>query len=154
METHRFYFIPPSSMDMLSNPKFIGFWAKERSYHADKQLAVILEDADAALMTRGSDNRDEVSAILNLTDGMLGDFLSLQIICSINCPIADIDQALLRPGRLIANRRFERLTADQAERLALHLGKELSQKEDYSLAEIFSEAVEPVSSKRRMGFGG
>ena len=39
----------------------------------------------AALMTRGSDNRDQVSAILNLSDGMLADYLRLQIICTINC---------------------------------------------------------------------
>ena len=122
-KSHRFYFIPPATMGMLSNPKFIGFWAKERNSHGDKKLVVILEDADAVLMTRGSDNRDEVSALLNLSDGMLGDFLSLQIICTINCPISDIDQALLRPGRLITHRRFERLDPVQALRLASHLGK-------------------------------
>ncbi len=55
------------------------------------------EDADAAIMTRGKDNQDQVSALLNLSDGMLGDFLSLQIICTINCAAAEIDQALLRP---------------------------------------------------------
>lgn len=153
-ETHRFYFVPPATMSILSHPKFVGFWARQRNRYSDKKLAVILEDADAALMTRRSDNRDEVSAILNLTDGMLGDFLSLQIICTINCPMTDIDQALLRPGRLIANRRFERLNAEQAERLATHLGKQLPQKEDYSLAEIFSEEEPAVVSKPRMGFGG
>ena len=49
-------------------------------------------------MTRGSDNREQVSAILNLSDGMLADFLRLQIICTINCTAADIDSALMRPG--------------------------------------------------------
>jgi len=48
-------------------------------------------------MTRGSDNREQVSALLNLSDGMLADFLRLQIICTINCSAADIDPALLRP---------------------------------------------------------
>lgn len=153
-ETHRFYFIPPATMEMLSSPKFIGFWAQERNSYLDKKLVVILEDADAVLMTRGSDNRDEVSALLNLTDGMLGDFLSLQIICTINCPVSDIDQALLRPGRLISHRKFERLTSEEASRLAAHLGRSLPQKEDYLLAEIFSEEEEAVGSKPRMGFGG
>jgi len=31
-------------------------------------------------MPRGTDNRDQVSALLNLSDGMLADFLRLQII--------------------------------------------------------------------------
>ena len=140
-------------MGMLSNPKFIGFWAEERNSHADKKLVVILEDADAVLMTRGSDNRDEVSALLNLSDGMLGDFLSLQIICTINCPISDIDQALLRPGRLITHRRFERLDPVQALKLASHLGKSLPEKDEYSLAEVFSGEEQASVSRPRMGFG-
>gem|GEM_PF-6062750 len=35
-ETHRFYFIPPSNMKMLSQPDFIGFWASERQQHSDQ----------------------------------------------------------------------------------------------------------------------
>jgi len=141
-------------MGVLSKPNFIGFWADERRFFPDKKLTVILEDADAVLMTRGSDNRDEVSALLNLSDGMLGDFLSLQIICTINCPISDIDQALLRPGRLITHRKFERLDPDQASKLAAHLGRSLPEKDDYSLAEVFTGEEQTTVSRTRMGFGG
>ena len=153
-QSHRFYFIPPASMGMLTNPRFIGFWAEQRNYYPEKKLAVILEDADAVLMSRGSDNRDEVSALLNLSDGMLGDFLSLHIICTINCRVSDIDQALLRPGRLICHREFERLKADQAARLATHLGKSLPHKDDYSLAEVFSGDEQETLTRSRVGFGG
>jgi SpoVK/Ycf46/Vps4 family AAA+-type ATPase len=98
-KSHRFYFIPPATMGVLSTPEFIGFWANQRRRHADRKFVVILEDSDAALMTRGVENREQVSAILNLSDGMLADFLRLHVICTINCRAADIDQALLRPGR-------------------------------------------------------
>jgi energy-coupling factor transporter ATP-binding protein EcfA2 len=152
-DSHRFYFIPPSSLSVLSHPKFIGFWADERKSHEGKKLAVILEDADAALMTRGSDNREEVSAILNLTDGMLGDFLGLQIICTMNCRISEIDQALLRPGRLITHRRFDRLDAQQARELAGSLGKTLPVQKDYSLAEVFAGEELQSVNRPRMGFG-
>ena len=40
-------------------------------------------------MMRGADNRDQVSALLNLSDGMLGDFLRREIICTINCSAVD-----------------------------------------------------------------
>jgi len=103
-----------------------------------RNLVVILEDADAAVMTRSSDNQEQVSALLNLSDGMLGDFLALQIVCTINCTAAEIDQALLRPGRLITHKVFERLDPDHAERLASSLGTKLPQARDYSLAEIFA----------------
>ncbi len=151
-ESHRFYFIPTSTMDILSRQDFIGFWAIQRRMHADRKFVVILEDSDAALMTRGGDNREKVSAILNLSDGMLADFLRLQIICTINCSASDIDPALLRPGRLICHRVFERLDYAKAARLAESLGRKLPQPRDYSLAEVFAGEGGHAINRPRMGF--
>lgn len=151
-ETHRFYFIPPATMGVLSNPDFIGFWAEQRRRYADMQFVVILEDSDAALMTRGSDNREQVSAILNLSDGMLADFLRLHIICTINCKAADIDQALLRPGRLLCHRVFLRLDYAQASLLAENLGRKLPAAQDYSLAEVFAGYEAKTIQRPRIGF--
>ena len=151
-ETHRFYFIPTASMGILSKPEFIGFWTDQRSNYSEKKFAVILEDSDGALMTRGTDNRDQVSALLNLTDGMLADFIRIQIICTINCSAADIDQALLRPGRLICHRVFGRLDYAQAALLAGSLGRKLPQAHDYSLAEVFAGQDTDEISHPRIGF--
>jgi hypothetical protein len=115
-------------------------------------LLVILEDSDAALMTRGADNREQVSATLNLSDGMLADFLRLQIICTINCRAADIDQALLRPGRLLCHRVFRRLDYAQASRLAKSLGRKLPIVGDYSLAEVFAGNESEEINRPRIGF--
>ena len=153
-ETHRFYFIPPSNLRILSESDFIGFWAGERQIHSDKRLVVILEDADAAIMTRGKDNQEQVSALLNLSDGMLGDFLSLQIICTINCSASEIDQALVRPGRLLSHRVFERLDPSQAARLAASIGKPLPHAKDYSLAEVFAGHGARGKARPHIGFGG
>ena len=103
-------------------------------------------------MTRGSDNREQVSAILNLSDGMLADFLRLQIICTINCSARDIDPALLRPGRLICHRVFGRLDYAQAARLAESLGRKLPQAHDYSLAEVFAGQDTDEINRPRIGF--
>ena len=138
---------------MLSSPDFIGFWAEQRRGLEKYQFVVILEDADAALMTRGNDNHSQVSAILNLSDGMLADFLRLQIICTISCRAADIDPALLRPGRLLAHRVFPRLAAADARRLAEHLGRELpAGEEDLSLAEIYAGGKSERIISSRIGF--
>jgi len=59
-ETHRFYFIPTAFMGILSKPDFIGFWTDQRQCYSDKKFVVVLEDSDGALMTRGTDNRDQV----------------------------------------------------------------------------------------------
>ncbi len=152
-ETHRFYFIPPATLSVLSSPDFIGFWAGERSGNDKQQFVVILEDADAALMTRANDNHSQVSAILNLSDGMLADFLRLQIICTVNCRAEEIDPALLRPGRLLCHRVFPRLDAAEARRLAGHLGRRLPPGGgDFSLAEIFAGGEQDVPQRARMGF--
>jgi hypothetical protein len=150
--THRFYFIPTSTMGILSKPEFVDFWVNQRRNHADRKFVVILEDSDAALMTRASDNREQVSAILNLSDGMLADFLRLQIICTINCSAADMDPALLRPGRLLCHRVFGRLDYPQAARLAESLGKTLPVASDYSLAEVFAGNCGEAINRPRIGF--
>lgn len=150
-DTHRFYFIAPSSMKILEDPDFIDFWSGQRAAYADRKFVVILEDADEALMTRDSDNCGKVSAILNLSDGMLSNFLCLHVICTINCTAADIDQALLRPGRLVGHRIFRRLTIPQAQALAKSLGKTLPTASDFSLAEIFAE--EPLEEPARTHIG-
>jgi len=151
-DSHRFYFIPTAFMGILSKPEFIGFWADQRLSHSDKLFVVVLEDSDGALMTRGTDNREQVSALLNLSDGMLADFLRLQIICTINCSAADIDPALLRPGRMVCHHVFGRLDYAQAAQLAESLGRKLPQVQDYSLAEVFAGDDTNVIPRPRMGF--
>ena len=151
-ESHRFYFIPTASLHILSRPDFIGFWADQRQCHSEKKFVVVLEDSDGALMTRGNDNRDQVNALLNLADGMLADFLRLQIICTINCSASDIDPALLRPGRLLCHRVFDRLDYAQATRLAESLGRKLPQTRDYSLAEVFAGEGSDKANNQRIGF--
>jgi hypothetical protein len=152
--THRFYFVPPSSVGIVSSPDFIDFWNGEKHEAEGKKLVMVLEDAEAALAPRAIDNRSEVSAILNVTDGLLADFLQLHIIATMNCGTADIDQALLRPGRLTAQRTFGRLSHADGHKLARSLGKELPLRSDYSIAEIYG--YEPVGSdmerSSRIGF--
>ena len=114
---------------------------------------MILEDSEKALMRREDDNRSQVSALLNITDGLLSDFLKLQVICTINCLSSELDQALLRPGRLLAHKVFGRLTREEALRIAGKLGKPLPYRSDYSLAEIFNEAAEePERDEKIVGF--
>jgi hypothetical protein len=151
-ESHRFYFIPASAISILSRSDFIGFWSDQRWQYSNKRFVVILEDSDAALMMRGTDNRDQVSALLNITDGMLADFLRLQIICTINCSAAEIDPALLRPGRLLCHRVFGRLTRHEAVCLAESIGRKLPVAHDYSLAEVFAGHVADGIIRQRIGF--
>jgi hypothetical protein len=83
---------------------------------------------------------------------MLSDFLCLHVMCTINCTAADIDQALLRPGRLVSHRIFRRLDIAQASRLAATFGKTLPPASDYSLAEVFAGDETEPPIRPQIGF--
>jgi hypothetical protein len=151
-ESHKFYFVPPSVVGVVSQPEFIGFWQEQHRRHRAKKFILVLEDADDALMIRSNDNRTLVSSILNITDGLLADFLKLQVICTINCKSDEIDQALLRPGRLLTHRIFGRLGYEDAQRLSEKLGRKLHLQKDYSLAEIFNTPADDECPDRKVGF--
>ena len=155
--SHRFYFIPPGVIDVVSNSSFVSFWSRQQSSNKGRQFVLILEDAEAALMKRAGDNHSLVSSLLNVTDGLLGDFLKLQVICTINCKYQDIDPALRRPGRLIAHRHFARLSYSKACILADKIGRPLPSKEDFfkedfSLAEIYNSDAVPEPESKIIGF--
>lgn len=151
-ESHRFYFIPPANTGVLTNPEFIGFWSQQHAAYPDMRFVCVIEDAEEALMVRENDNRRQAAAILNITDGLLADFLRLHVICSINCKSTEIDPAFLRPGRLIAHRNFPRLDAATAQRIAEKAGRLLPLQNDYSLAEIFNTNPLKERLNPRIGF--
>jgi hypothetical protein len=87
----------------------------------------------------------------------MGDALGLQVVCTINSELTDIDPALLRPGRLLARREIDRLSRDEARLLAEHLGKPLPDGETIALAELFNPDSDGIAAatrnpRRRLGF--
>ena len=123
-------FIPPSIAGELSNPNLLSLLMD----HADSIL--IIEDAETILMKREADNSDAVSNLLNLTDGFPSDFLNLNVICTFNTNIQDIDAALLRKGRLRGIQEFSKLNISQAKELADHLGIETEITHPITVAEV------------------
>ena len=131
-------FIPPSMAEMLSDPSMIPFLME----HRDSIL--IIEDAERVIGDRESGNVSSagVSNVLNLTDGILGDCLSIQIIATFNMRKENIDKALLRKGRLIAEHKFDKLNLDDTNKLLKHLDKGMEVKDGMTLADIYNIDVE------------
>ncbi|MCF3650035.1 AAA family ATPase [Synoicihabitans lomoniglobus] len=119
-ETHQFYVMSAARFVKLDAGEIVSFWAEENRT-SNLRKVLVLEDAESVLMRRAEDNRERVALLLNLTDGMTGDALGLHVVCTMNGELADLDPALLRPGRLIAHREFGPLTPAEARRLAAHL---------------------------------
>jgi SpoVK/Ycf46/Vps4 family AAA+-type ATPase len=107
----RVIFLPPDMASVISNPNFVKFFLD----YPDSVL--IIEDAENVLKTREAGGNNAVSNILNLSDGILGDILNLQVICTFNAPIEDIDEALRREGRLIDMYTFTALSEEKTSNL-------------------------------------
>lgn len=155
--THAFYFMPASRFANIDAGDLVAFWIEEGRVSKLRNV-LVLEDAESILLRREGDNRERVALLLNLTDGIMGDALALQIVCTLNSTLADLDPALLRPGRLVAQRVFSALDAATAARLADHLGLPDPRAARVSLAELFHPADLALNSpgaERRaaLGFG-
>lgn len=142
-------FIPPSMAEALSEPSIIPFLME------NKNSILIIEDAERVISDRETNGSPTgVSNILNLTDGILGDCLNIQIIATFNMKRERIDQALLRKGRLIAEHKFGKLTVSETNALLKHLGKEQTVNEEMVLADIYNIDVElfKTNNTSKIGF--
>ena len=109
-------FLSPSVAGNLMNPDFIELLID------NPNTVLIIEDAENIIMDRRHNNSSSVSNLLNISDGLLADFLNVQLICTFNSSLTTIDNALLRKGRLIARYEFGKLSPEKAQRLSNHLG--------------------------------
>ena len=137
-------FIPPSMAEMLSEPTIIPFLMDH------KNSILIIEDAERVISDReGNGSPAGVSNILNLTDGILGDCLNIQVVATFNMKREKIDQALLRKGRLIAEHKFEKLSVEETNKLLKYLNKEEIVEEGMVLADIYNIDVELFKSSNK-----
>ena len=126
-------YVPPDMAYALSAPDFLPFLMK----HSNAVL--VIEDAENIIRDRQTQDNQAVANLLNLSDGLLGDCLNLQIIATFNSDITKIDSALLRKGRLIAQWKFDKLPVDQAQNLSDSLGFQTVITESMTLAEIYGQ---------------
>jgi hypothetical protein len=142
-------FIPPSMAESLSEPTIIPFLMEH------KNSILIIEDAEKVISDREIGGSSAgVSNILNLTDGILGDCLNIQVIATFNMKREKIDSALLRKGRLIVEHKFTPLSIENSNKLLKYLGKEKTVDKPTSLADIYNidEDLIKVENKQKIGF--
>ena len=77
--------------------------------------------------------------LLNITDGLLGECLGIQIIATFNTHVSNIDKALLRKGRLIGLYEFKPLSIQKSKILLEENGNTNSEiKQPMTLADIYN----------------
>src|SRR5579859_7677730 len=144
----RVLFLSPSLAGNLMNPDFIELLIN------NPDTVLIIEDAENIIMDRKYSPGSSVSNLLNISDGLLADFLNIQLICTFNNSLTLVDEALMRKGRLIAKYEFGKLAVAQAQRLSDHLGFDTTVARPMTIAEIANqhEKQQPVPRMEVIGF--
>jgi ATPase family associated with various cellular activities (AAA) len=160
-----FLIVPSNLIDSLDKPEFMPLLINVKNDH-EKAIVMIIEDGDACLVPRNGSNMSTISSLLNLSDGILGSIIDIKMIISTNAEIKEMDEAIMRPGRLCKNIHVGALPYEQANKRYQDLMKdsnvELEYKKFYTLAEVY-DLVNRVDSaptsrhninvKRQIGFG-
>lgn len=106
-------YLPNTMTEALTNPGLITFLMEYPN------RVLVIEDAETVLRKRTETQHvsSAVSNLLNMSDGILSDVLSNQIVATFNCELAEIDPAFLRKGRLICQYEFKPLMFDRIDNL-------------------------------------
>lgn len=141
-------FLSPGSATNIMDPDFIALLI------SNPNSVIVIEDAENIIMDRKISNNASVSNLLNISDGLLADFLNVQIICTFNNSLTMVDSALLRKGRLIAEYEFGKLGINKSQRLSNHFGYDKAINQPMTIAEIANQHEKEQQPKKMqvMGF--
>lgn len=138
----RVLFLSPNVAGNLMDPDFIDLLID------NPNTVVIMEDAENIIMDRRTSGGSSVSNLLNISDGLLADFLNVQLICTFNSSLTMVDSALMRKGRLIAKYEFGKLSVEKAQRLSRHLGFDRTISRPMTVAEISNQHEKEFETKQ------
>ena len=147
LEGKKVFYISPEMTKVLTSPSFINFIT-----NAASNSILVIEDAEGVIASRSGGSSDAVSNLLNMTDGILGDLINTQIICTFNTKKEDIDEALLRPGRLLSDIELDELCADKSDAILEGLGKP-KQGKPMRICDIYNTDFAEVKETKKIGFG-
>jgi hypothetical protein len=154
--------VPPEMVASIGGPDLLPLLLKVKEDYGSKKnsIVLVLEDADACLAPRASDNMSSISSILNLGDGIFGSLFDIRIIATTNQQAKEFDRAIMRPGRLSkrihvsplpydkANKIYQRLLNDNKKDLVkmkinkIGFNAKEEFQEEFTLAEVYFAARE------------
>ena len=135
-------FLSPAAATNLMDPDFIELLID------NPNCVLVIEDAENIIMDRKINNNTSVSNLLNISDGLLADFLNVQLICTFNNSLTLVDSALMRKGRLIARYEFGKLGIAKSQRLSKHFGFDNIITEPMTIAAIANQHEKETGTER------
>lgn len=138
-------FLPPNLAASITDPGLFSVLIE------NPNSVFVIEDAENIIMNREQNGVSPVSALLNLSDGLLSDCLNIQIVCSFNTDLSRVDSALLRKGRLIAKYEFKELETEKAQKLSDKIGFQTKITKPMTLTDIYNqEDISFLPEKRKV----
>lgn len=142
-------YVPSYMMHSIADPELISFIS------SFSKSILLLEDAENVLTVDASNRSQAISNLLNLTDGLLNDSLEIQIVSTFNVDDKEIDPALTRPGRLVVNHKFGKLSTEDSNRLAKHIKSDEIYNKPQTLAQIYhgnNQIINNDKNDKQIGF--
>ena len=102
-----FIFVDTSVCESISDGLFLEFLQE------NKNAVIVFEDCEKLLASRENGMNESIGTILNLTDGIIAESMKIKFICTFNCDLHKVDEALLRKGRLSLKYEFKELSLEK-----------------------------------------
>jgi nucleoside-triphosphatase THEP1 len=142
----RVLFLSPAVAANIMQPDFIDLLID------NPNTILVIEDAENIIMDRKTTGNSSVSNLLNLSDGLLADCMNVQVVCTFNSDLSQIDGALMRKGRLIAKYEFGKLSVPKAQHLSGKQGFHTVIQQPMTIAEVMNQH-EPSFEKKEIPIG-
>jgi ATP-dependent 26S proteasome regulatory subunit len=137
-------FVSPATANEIMNPELMDLLID------NPDSVLIIEDAESIITDRKLSGNSSVSNLLNISDGLLADFLNVQVICTFNSSLTMVDNALMRKGRLIAKYEFGKLNVEKGQRLSDHFGFDTIINKPMTIAEIANQHEKAEAANERI----
>lgn len=139
-----FVIVPSHALAHFTDPNALAALTQFRSEHEGRPIVFVIEDADQVLAPRTGGSMSDISAVLNLSDGIIGSVLDIRIVATTNATRVEMDDAIKRPGRLSSMVHVGALSPEKANALLEKLTKKKMQvfNNDATLAEVYQKAYD------------
>jgi len=147
---NNFIYVPLNMVGALNEPDFLPFISQYRD------SILIIEDCEHLIQSRKNNGPSNALVnLLNMGDGLLGDALRLKIICTFNADLKEIDEALLRKGRMVMRYYFDKVKLEKSVSLQKEINRQPLLNEALTLADIYNSDENDLlgdANKKSIGF--
>jgi len=137
----RFIYCPASVFEQVPESEIANFMILQ-----NKDTIYVIEDCESLISDRNRGHNHVLPTLLNFSDGIIGSALRPKFLLTFNCPPDQVDQAVLRKGRLKIMYDFKKLSLEKTRVI------KPDATEPMTLADIYNDEPNGKSNEKKIGF--